>query len=370
VSVDPDAVDRLTRLIVSLTHDCETALVRALAAALAPGVASEDLIDERWAQAKLAELARHRRFWQEIVDDYLRRVGPHLSQAISDGDKHGRELAIRQLIKALGETRGPLGASRAMLALAMELSGVVESTRAGILRSVEDTYRGVVADVVGRAITGSRTRRQVAQSALDRLTRAGIAGFVDRAGRRWELASYVEMATRTATQRAMTQGHSETLLSRGVDLVMVSDAPQECSRCRPWEGKVLSLSSHGGSVTLPSVVDRERLVSVDVTASLDRAKAAGLYHPNCRHSHSAYLPGLTKRLTKTEDLKGDADRQELRRLERELRRAKMEKAAALDAEAKRAANAKVQERKAAVAKHVESSGMIRQPAREKIGVAR
>src|SRR5690606_17214059 len=35
------------------------------------------------------------------------------------------------------------------------------------------------------------------------------------------------------------------------------------------------------------------MVTVDVAGTVDQAVAAGLLHPNCRHSLSAFLPGIT-----------------------------------------------------------------------------
>ncbi|MFJ9647656.1 phage minor capsid protein [Streptomyces sp. NPDC101206] len=65
-----------------------------------------------------------------------------------------------------------------------------------------------------------------------------ITSFRDRAGRRWQLTSYAEMAVRTATGHAATEARMRTLAEHGVDLVIVSDSPLECPLCRPWEGKV------------------------------------------------------------------------------------------------------------------------------------
>ena len=48
-------------------------------------------------------------------------------------------------------------------------------------------------------LVGHEDRRRTAQRAWERLLSRGVTGFTDRAGRRWELASYVEMATRAVT---------------------------------------------------------------------------------------------------------------------------------------------------------------------------
>ncbi|CEA09900.1 Phage minor capsid protein 2 [Arthrobacter saudimassiliensis] len=56
------------------------------------------------------------------------------------------------------------------------------------------------------------------------------------------MTSCAEMAVRTSTAEAMLQGHTDRVQELGVDTVVVSDAPEECNICRPFEGKVLSIS--------------------------------------------------------------------------------------------------------------------------------
>lgn len=379
MSVDPDAVDRFARSVVGIAQDAERELIRSIARTLARGIDAPG-----WEQRKLADLARLRRGWEQVADVYVRSGRTAVGAAVLDAGAHGQSLALDALRLLLGaaardSARGPgamgvreQGAGwRAVLALADEAAGLVEATRFGVLRGAEDLYRAAVAQIVGRVLLGTRTRRSVAQQVLDRLVESGVSGFVDRSGRRWELASYVEMSTRTAAQRAMTSAHTESLRAQGLDLVIVSDAPEECRLCRPWEGKVLSLSaSSPGPVQAASVTDPSRTVTVQVAGSLDRAVRAGLYHPGCRHSHSAYLPGVTRRPTNTADPQGDANRRRLRELERRVRREKMREAAALDPAAKRAAAARVRQAQAGIREHLDRTGQIRQPGRERIGVAR
>src|SRR5665811_128998 len=101
----------------------------------------------------------------------------------------------------------------------------------------------------------------------------------DRAGRNWQLESYTEMATRTGSGHAMIEGRLQTYQAAGRDLVIVSDAPEECPWCRKYEGQVLSIS--GKDSKHPSVAS---------------ARAGGLLHPGCRHDLRPYIAGLTKRL--------------------------------------------------------------------------
>lgn len=280
-----------------------------------------------------------------------------------------RNLALAQQLAELSNVFPHLGAVQR---LAAELTLQVVSTHTQILRWTDDAYRTAVAAGNIDALLGVKTRRQATQSALDRLLANGVTGFVDRAGRRWNLASYVEMATRTGVAHAAVQGHLDRLGMAGRDLVIVSNAPQECLLCRPWEGKVLSINnfSRGRTHVEHATVDG-RMVSVDVAGSVSQALAAGLLHPNCRHSLSIYLPGVTRIPTDTADPEGDAARQKLRYLERGVRSWKLREAGALDDDAARHARGKVREWQAAIREHVaatEHLGINRLRVREQINL--
>src|SRR5699024_2406909 len=76
-----------------------------------------------------------------------------------------------------------------------------------ILRWPEDAYRDVIAQTTPGLLLGMDTGRQAQARAWRELRRRGVTGFTDKAGRRWNLATYVEMATRTASHRAFTDSN-------------------------------------------------------------------------------------------------------------------------------------------------------------------
>jgi len=362
-------IDRLALTMFRLAGEAELALITRISKALARGIDAPG-----WAQRQLGDLARLRRGWEADVGAWLLRGQAQAVTAVGEAGEWGAARAHAEMRVALRRTAlaSPLPGTQGVMALAEELSGMLGSTRLGVLRATEDVFRTVVAQASAQVLLGAQTRRGVAQTVLDRLVARGISGFTDAAGRRWELGSYTEMATRTVTQRAAVQAHADALVGAGVDLVIVSDAQQECRLCRPWEGKVLSLSGAGaGTYPLPSAVNPDKIVQVKVSGTLDEARRSGLFHPNCRHSASAYLPGLTKPArTATADPQGSADRQRLRELERRVRREKLREAAALDPAAQARARARVRAAQAAIRDHVDSTSAKRQPARERIGIAR
>lgn len=186
--------------------------------------------------------------------------------------------------------------TRAVDRLAAETVDLVTQTHRGILRGVEDGYRQVIAEVAGTPLLGIDTRRQATQRAMERFADRGLRTFVDKGGRAWQMTSYSEMATRTAVGRAAVKAHGDRLRAAGLDLVIVSNAPHECPLCAPFEGKVHALDGPDGTHTVEAehaTADGET-VRVHVFGSVDEARRRGFQHPNCRHSLSAYLPGVTR----------------------------------------------------------------------------
>lgn len=353
--ISPEFVTQLAGAVLSLAGGTEVAVAQAVAGRVGRDVGA-DALGPKVESIRLlqAELLR-------IAHKFTSDVSPELRVAIERGAFEGRAQAKADVIKALGHLRGQIPNLDALINLAAELVAPVTDPAivgAGILRAGTDAYRVAVARATSGVLLGAQTRREAAQQALDLWARRGVAAFRDARGRTWDLATYAEMSTRTAAQRAMTQAHTETLLADDVRLVIVSNAPQECERCRPWEGKVLAIGFQRGT-SFPPLADAER---------------AGLFHPNCRHSIGAYIPGVTKpHAGPTADPEGDAARQELRRLERQVRAAKRLEAVALDEQAAKAARAKVRSGQAAIRAHLETpagSRLARQPARERIGSAR
>lgn len=94
--------------------------------------------------------------------------------------------------------------------------------------------------------------------------------------------------------------------------------------------------------------------------------ANSLVVSNCRHSLSAYLPGVTRVPTNTEDPEGDKARQQLRALERKVRSEKLKAETAIDPAAKAGHEAKVRAAQGQIREHVKATGLHRQPGREQI----
>lgn len=347
--VSPSLAENLAADVVELYAGAERVLLARIAKSLAKGIESP-----QWVEAKLSEVQAFLHAASVIVAQLGEDAGKQAALAITMAYNRGGATAATDVAAALGitleEAVETIHGLDSVTALVADTRGKLAATAPRILRATEDAYRSIVAETAGQVLTGTQTRLQAAQSALDRFAKKGITGFVDKAGRGWNLESYTEMAMRTGAGRAAVQGHVDRLQHFGLDLVIVSDAPRECPLCSEWEGKVLSLS--GNDPKYPS---------------LEQARSDGLMHVNCRHSVSAYQEGVTRPMGDVADPEGYAATVKLRYLERQVRASKRMQAAAMDPAATAKAKARVRAYQAKIREHVATTPAKRQPNRERLG---
>lgn len=377
--VSPSMTEDLASEVRKLYDDAQGALLERLARALSAGIDSP-----RWAELKLASIGDLREAVETISNALQTDTDGKVREALVTAYNRGRQAAVAE-IGALDigrelQARKILPNAPSIDRLAASMAHDTRPLYVRITRAVMDAYQRIIARASGSALLGSMTRRQASQRALDQFANQGITGFVDKAGRSWDLASYAEMAVRSVTARAAIEGHVDALTEIGIGLVIVSNSPLECPLCRPWEGETLLINGTPGPQTIrtdhaiqPTGIRnafRAPLqVTVHVAGTLTEARAAGLFHPNCRHTLSIYLPGVTKRPT-SPPTPGTAyeDTQRQREIERHIRRWKRRQAAAMDEQSRRAAGVKIRAWQKAQREHVAAHDALkRKPHREQLG---
>lgn len=348
--VSPELAETLAKELLDTYTEAETEMLRTVARRLERGIT-----DPGWAESKLAQTTALRRDLERVVNQLEDATPEQVERAISRAYARGAAAAGTDL-EATGRIAGAFtgtGDGVAIQVLAREAHGVLSQVGIQALRSTEDAYRSVVFEASRQVSTGVTTRLGAAQFALNRFADRGITGFVDSAGRNWDMASYTEMAVRTTSGRAAIAGHADKLSAEGLDLVQVSDAPEECPICRPWEGRILSL--RGRTQNYPTLSD---------------AESAGLFHPNCRHSIGLYDPRVSKKPQRTADPQGNEERQKQRYLERGVRNWKRREAVALSPNEATKARGKVREWQGSLRTFVSENDRKRLRYREQIGTAR
>ena len=350
----PDQRDAYAEEIRRVYADAEQRLIEKVKKRLDKGLERPG-----WVESMLAQVHQvNNELSGEVgtLKDTDPRVEEILSRVYDDGAVDASD-GLTVKAKALGQAPYSLGSVEADLTIVRGAAirqlvaatvNVLDSTHFAVLRNAQDTYRSTIAQVTEQMAAGGLTPREAAQVALNRWADQGVTGFTDSAGRKWELSSYADMAIRSAMAQAAVQGHLDKLQAYDEDLVICSDSPEECELCRPWEGKVLSISGAWGH---PSVSE---------------AIAAGLFHPNCSHNLYLYTEGLTRPMQNTANPQGYANRQRQRANERQIRRWKRREAAAITDRDSALSHAKVREWQAKQRELISRTGRLREYGREQV----
>lgn len=246
----------------------------------------------------------------------------------------------------------------AVAAVELDLRDSLRALNARILRAPVDAYQAMTSRHVGALLTGVTTSRALHRRILDQYIAEGITGFTDKSGRRWTIGSYSEMATRTAAARAWRDQSVASMESAGIQTFTPVIGSSACSKCGAWQGKIVTDGGPVGDIIVPHAFTAEP-TPMHVDATLAEMRAAGWGHPNCRCTLIPGLPGGPDPTQySTHDPQKQADREELRRLEREVRAAKRDG----DPD-------EIGEAQASLREHVEKTGIIRREYREQLPFA-
>lgn len=314
--------------------------------------------DPEWSRRKMDELKAAQTAMENIING-VTDIGGTQAKKLMNEAFYGGAQAFLDEAKALGITLPKtLVAVRLdqLLALQGELENKITTIGHAILRDAMDKYREIVGDTLTMGLTHVENSEQLMQRTLNRFADEGITGFTDKAGRRWGMGEYTEMATRTGMMHASLAGYATQAQQYGFDLVIVTDHADECPLCRPWENRILSLT--GAERSNP-----------ECTGTINEATAAGLFHPNCGHSYNVYIPGASLKTggdtqSEARNEKGYAARQMQRYCERQLRRWNRRKAVAMDAPNLFKANSRIQELEDTIEQLIDKYNLKRRPMRE------
>jgi len=369
----PSTVDTMAAAVLVVFAAAEARLVTGSAVLVRAAIATPALASSL--RGRLDRLAL------ETSHEVMAKVHTVATQVAATAVRNGDAAAARE-IRALEQSVKDWAASpvskilphdvTASAAIAEDLGSRLAAAAQRITRYSDDAYRAAVAsgalvqinparDIVRQSFQAATPQEAQAQ-AWRELTSRGVTGFTDKNGREWNLATYVEMATRTATQRAYNASHRDRLTLAGINYFTISTTGRPCPLCAPWEGMVLADTP--GEVT-------EDGHTFTVTATIEEATAAGLFHPNCKHTLTAYLPGFTQLKPNQWTADDEAkyrDTQKLRALERTVRQARQVQAAALSPADRAAAGRDVRAAQANVRAFTAQTGLNRRTRREQLNL--
>lgn len=218
---------------------------------------------------------------------------------------------------------------------------------------------------------GQETRVRAIRKAMEQLTRTGLTGFYDRAGRAWSPEAYASMVVRTTSHNAAVRAiRTRQQEYGGGDIFQVSTHAGARPLCYPYQGKFFSWSEGPGEF----IDGNGELQHYDNINDSSYGEPAGLFGINCGHHPIPVIPGFTypqdgPAQDEEENRKAYEESQTQRAYEREIRYAKrdLEVAKATgDEEAVKEARKKVSQEQARMRAFIEDTGRVRRYDREQI----
>lgn len=233
--------------------------------------------------AEVASLERVQRILQDMVDESWSYV-PHMVETIFyHSDKHAAGYRNARVLTA-SQTAIVQQLSNNLLGEIVEASDTayksVQSMYA-IARLEEDPFREIaLKEVLSQQAAGNGWIKAGAGMVRE-MENEGITAFVDKAGRKWSLQSYGNMAVRTTARQAEV---AAILSADDYDLWQIVKIGSTCPVCAALEGRVYSKSGTNPDYPPLSLA----FGKIDPMGGDDLMNTYLNIHPNCLHSFIKY----------------------------------------------------------------------------------
>ena len=198
----------------------------------------------------------------------------------------------------------------------------MEKAEHAMLRKTNDQYRKIIFDSQVYANTGAGTLKQAVDMASRDFLLAGINCVEYKGGRLVNIASYAEMAIRTANQRAVLISEGDIRQQHGWHLVRISRYGGCSETCLPWQGRVYVDDVYSGGTKAEAKDTGYPLLS--------EAIAGGLFHPNCKHRATTFFQGMQNDHSADGEFENEPEQAKHNKYLREIQRQKRIAAGSLD----------------------------------------
>ena len=258
--------------------------------------AEETELGFEWTQWQAVQLEELQRFKQEAAKKYglefksmNQKIRETIAEAMMQGASDEEVNVLKAIEKGLvinreqGLSAGFFQANQKRLdALMNAVEHDMKTAQNAVLRYTNDQYRKIIFQSQVAASSGALTYDKAVDMATSDFLKKGINCITYSNGAVHNIASYADMAVRTASKRAYLMGEGQKRQEWGISTVILNKRFNACPLCMPFEGKVLidDVWSGGSAKDGPYPL-------------MSSAMAAGLYHPNCKDKHSTYFEGIS-----------------------------------------------------------------------------
>lgn len=301
----------------------------------------EDINWTQWQAEMLNGLAQYKYENADKLQGYYSTINDNIIELIRQAYKLGETEQEIEILKAIQEgfkadkvdtLQGSFFKlnKEKLNALIKSVLYDFEMAESAILRMADDVYRQTIFKAQMFYNSGASTLWKAVDMATKDFLSAGLNCIEYRNGARVNIASYSEMAIRTANKRANFMGSANKREEWGIHTVKMSSHSSACPMCIQWQGKVYIDDVYGKGTKEESIKSKYPLLS--------EAIKGGAMHPNCKNGLSTYYEGISnppKNPTKEE--KEEMSRryeleQRQRECERNIRKYKRLEAGCIDAD--------------------------------------
>ena len=291
-----------------------------------------------WQEEQLKSLKAYQRANREKFNKRFSRINEEIEDYIR---KNADNAAIAEELRILRKTINPKATIEDLLddmgrddadffrvnspkldELLKAIQKDMEKAEHAMLRKMNDQYRKIIFDSQVYANTGAGTLKQAVDMASRDFLRAGINCVEYKGGRLVNIASYAEMAIRTANQRAVLISEGNIRQQHGWHLVRISRYGGCSETCLPWQGRVYVDDVYSGGTKAEAKDTGYPLLS--------EAIAGGLFHPNCKHRATTFFQGMQNDHSADGEFENEPEQAKHNKYLREIQRQKRIAAGSLD----------------------------------------
>lgn len=318
-----------------------------------------------WRLEKLSQLGTLREEQLKVLAKYAGMTVKEMKKYIRDKGLAEVELFDKRNESLVKETVGYLPPTNTvyerLLALEKQATDVMNMVNTNMISHSEQMYVDIVTRASAEALTGNLTLQQAVTKAAREWAEIGVPCLTDKAGKKWSTESYINMVVRNTNKNVAVEMQEARMDEYDFDLLEISSH----AGCRPshleYQGKVFSRS--GKSKRYPAL-------SSTTYGEIDGV-ITGI---NCAHLGYVYVEGKSTKRYEPYDKKESVEQynqsQKQRTLERNIRKAKKERAMldAMEVDPKEIERADklIRQRQAKMREFIKETGRTRRRNREQV----
>lgn len=317
-----DNHDVKLRALNDIYAQVELELLKEIASLLRSGKEST----AEWKIEKLSNLGILNKRSLEIVSKYSGLANEEINRVFIEAGLENIKLTDKAMADAIkqGATFIELNSNNTKIneilnAYANNAKTAMNTTNLTLINTAQQQYIDMINNIEMKVLFGSMTREQAIRQVVSKMAEKGIPALIDKAGRQWQIESYLRTVMVTNYGNLVNELQDERMDQWGAELVEISSHRGNRPGCAPYAGRIFSLKPNHPKYPYLYDPSEGRIGDPD-----------SLFGINCGHVKYPYFEGISIRTNypnnQSENSIDYENSQRQRQIERSIRKAKQRKA--------------------------------------------